>query len=508
MKTVRDKVSAQVGARQAQALQEGQNAPIALIDIGSNTIRLVIFDGLSRTPLVIYTEKAACGLGADLNETGKLSVHGQEKARQNLRRFQSIIEYYECEKIHAFATAAARQASDGRKFIRSIEQQMGWDIDIFSGEKEAMMAALGVLSGETQCHGVIGDLGGGSLELLSYNGEGMKEMISLPYGALSLTHRYDLFQNEARELIQSSLQDVSWLSSYQRFYAVGGTWRALGKIALAYFNSPFKVPHGYVLSAEKVRKVISFVKQEPPSALAKKYGIAKERAALVPMAALILENLIEVAGFSDVAFSYNGVREGVYCHLLPTYHQQMDPLLSACGRWAQRYGRLDVHTAEKIFQWISPLFGAENVQHERIRHAACLLIDIAWFDHPEYQLEQSFLRCLHVPFNVMSHQEQVLLGVMVAERYGKSKKIVAPYMSYLSKEELLYACQVGRSLRLASILNIDIAILLEKTTLQIKGEQLILTVDHSSVMVLGDAVEKRLRQLAKLFELDPLLQEV
>lgn len=504
---VQDYISSKAGELHTGFLKSGIATPVAVVDIGSNTIRLVIFDGVGRTPLAVFNEKIACGLGQYLHETGRLNPKGVEKAYQNLQRFREIVKSSNCQRVLAFATAAARDALDGPEFIEKVREITGFDVRVLTGYEEGRMAALGVLAGNPFCNGIVGDLGGGSLELVDFTEGQHKDIISLPFGALTLAQSFPKRESRQKH-IATFVSKVEWLKGHRTFYAVGGTWRAIGKIALKYFKSPFRVPHGYILDASKAVKLAEYLQTIATEDLVELYDLSKKRAKLVPAAASVLRSVLEHHDFERIVFSYNGAREGVYFDNLPEEAQKLDPLLAACGRWAVHHGRFNAEHAAKLFEWTSPLFKDETFKHARLRHAACLISDISWGDHPEFQTEQGFNRCMKFPFNVTTHKEKLYLAITVARRYGNPSKFLKSYSSYLPEKDIKDALKVGRSLRLCYTLTAGIPELLNDMQLSVENNSLVLTVNAKSVMLLGEAVEKRLAKVARAFDLDPLYREV
>ncbi len=151
---------------EAAASQTERRDSVAVVDIGSNSLRLVVYDGVRRAARIMLNEKVLCGLGRGLSETGRLNQEGVEQARVNLQRFVSLARAIGVSRLDVLATAAVRDADDGREFAAEIERRFGVRVRILAGAEEGRYSALGVLSGIPDAQGFAGDLGGGSVELV------------------------------------------------------------------------------------------------------------------------------------------------------------------------------------------------------------------------------------------------------------------------------------------------------------------------------------------------------
>ena len=163
-----------------------QLEPIGVIDIGSNSVRLVVYEGAVRALTPLFNEKVLCGLGRKVASTGSLDPEAVERALVALVRFKTIARVLRVKSLTAIATAAVREAKNGADFIERGQRAAGCAIEVLSGEKEAELAAKGIMMGFVGDDGVAGDLGGGSLELIDIAGEQLREAATLPLGGLRL----------------------------------------------------------------------------------------------------------------------------------------------------------------------------------------------------------------------------------------------------------------------------------------------------------------------------------
>src|SRR5918998_5198028 len=184
-----------------------ESDPVAIVDIGSNSIRLVVYDGLDRIPSVIFNEKVMAGLGESLSQSGALSEASQDRAVAALRRFALLAKQMGVKRARVVATAAVRDASNGAAFLKRV-RATGFKPEVLSGEQEAMMAGQGVLSGIPEADGIVGDLGGGSLELVDVADGTVRNKASLPFGVLRLDGAGAKGEKAVQKELQKALRDT------------------------------------------------------------------------------------------------------------------------------------------------------------------------------------------------------------------------------------------------------------------------------------------------------------
>jgi exopolyphosphatase/guanosine-5'-triphosphate,3'-diphosphate pyrophosphatase len=217
---------------------------VAVIDIGSNSVRLVVYEKMARSLVSVFNEKTLCGLGREVQSTGLLAPDAVDKALTSLRRFHALCKIQRVGRIYAIATAACRDASNGPDFIAKAERICGCKIEILSGPREAQLSAQGVISGVHKPDGVVGDLGGGSLELIDVRGHRVSGGVTLPLGSLALQDLSHKSLKRAERIVSTELAEVPRLAAGRgrTFYAVGGTWRALARIHIIQSGYPLKGP--------------------------------------------------------------------------------------------------------------------------------------------------------------------------------------------------------------------------------------------------------------------------
>lgn len=483
--------------------------PIGVVDIGSNSVRFVIYDGLTRAPTPVFNEKVLCGLGKSVASTGRLGNKSVRCAIQALTRFHAIARNLGVKSIKAIATAAVREAADGPDFIQRGERELGAPIEVLSGEKEAMLAAQGIMMGIIGADGVAGDLGGGSLELVDICGDRRNDATTLPLGGLRLIDTTKGRIDKAEILAAQSFDAVPWLKvgKGRPFYAVGGTWRALAKMYMEQTNYPLRMMHGFSLPT---RNAIDFceqiIKAKKLSALPGANEVSKARRGVLPYGAAVMYQLLKKMEPSNVIFSVFGVREGLLYSVMTPEERRRDPLLASCETYARLRSRSVDHAFE-LCTWTDALFGPggldETPEEKRLRYAACLLSDIGWRAHPDYRGEQSLNIVAHAGLGGIDHAGLMFLALTVYFRHAGSNEAKGEHLSerfkrLVTKRALNRARIVGAAVRAAHMLSIGMPGVIDVTPLSIAGDRLVLSIPSAFAGLDGERLQRRFGVLATL----------
>lgn len=472
---------------------------VAVIDIGSNSIRLVVYDGLTRAPQPIFNEKVLCGLGRTVEKTGRLNPDGVELALANLARFARLLEGLPVARLDVLATAAVRDAADGAAFVAAVEHRTGLAVRTISGEEEARLSAMGVLSGTPGADGIMGDLGGGSLEVVGLDRGVIGPQVTLPLGPFRLIEASGGRYAGAQRVVDQNLERLSWLGRHKgcTFYPVGGNWRALAKLHMEHVRHPLHIIHHYKVGAAELREFAGLIARQSRSSLDRVLAGSRRRNETLPLAALVMERLLRLAEPSSVIFSAFGLREGHLFDLLSPEQRRQDPLLSACADLAARVGRFGA--GEIMASWVAGLFAGEDESAVRLRLAASLLSDLGWTDHPDYRAEHTYLRILHLPFAGMDHAARAFLALAGYARYAGrvDDALTAPARGLLSEGQVMKALVLGLALRLAHTLTGGTAALLQRASLRLEEEKLVLALPEDAAVLAGEVVQRRLDALAK-----------
>lgn len=489
-----------VARRGRRAPPRARQERAAIVDIGSNSIRLVVFDRVVRAPLLLFNEKVLCGLGRGLDESGRLNESGVESALVNLARFVRLAKAMDVARLDLLATAAVRDATNGPEFVAAVRRRCGVPVRVLSGAEEAKFSALGVVSGIAEADGMMGDLGGGSLELVGLDHGRLGPHVTLPLGPLRVGEAAFGEREQARQLIDSHLETVPWLSDLRgrNFYPVGGAWRSLARIHMDQTGHPLHIIQQYRIDRRQAENLLRVMSRLGRRSLAAISGLPRRRVDTLPFAALLLERLLRIARPEAVIFSAFGLREGYLFHQLPPAQRRRDPLLAAASELSDRDGRFGA-MGDILESWTAPLFADESAAEHRLRHAVCRLSDIAWRDHPDYRAEQSFDRILRLPIGGIDHDERVFAAAAVAARYAGTLDPVAgePVLRMIDEPAMARALVLGLALRLAYSLSGATPKLLAQSALRLVGERLTLVLPQNGSIMYGEAVGRRLEALGR-----------
>lgn len=474
---------------------------LGVIDIGSNSIRLVVYDALKRAPLPLFNEKVFCGLGKGLATTGKLNPEGVQQAEAAITRFLALVKLMDVVELQILATAAVRDATDGASFVEALERKHHIDITVISGKKEARLAAGGVCSSIYKPDGLAGDLGGGSIELIGLEKGDINEQTTLPIGPLRLFDSSKGDKDKMRKLISEALDGERWLEKTHppHFYAIGGSFRALAHIHMEKEKYPLDIVHYYTIKNGAMRKLLKEIHSSNPQEIAKMPGAPAKRAdALIP-AALVLEHILDLTEPMDIIFSSSGIREGYLYEKLSPNLRAEDPLIASCADMASQNGRVPGF-AHELFDWMSPLFVGENDMSRRLRFAACILSEIGWRIHPEYRAEWVFFRVLQSTLTGLSHGERVTLALCLYHRHQSKLKHDWQVLELIKEREMTWARLVGTAANLAFQISGGRAGHLDKVTLSLLKHEIELAFTPEAQDLMSDSVRKRVEGLGEAFK--------
>lgn len=434
----------------------GRGGPVGIVDIGSNSVRLVIYENLSRTPAVVHNEKAICAIGRNMVTTGELNGEGMGLALEALGRFRMLAEAHHVEIREAVATAAARDAGNGQEFVRRAEAAWGGTIRVLSGEEEARLAAEGVLAGIPKASGLVADLGGGSLDMVTVNEGRTGDALTLPFGPLRLMDVARGNADKARDVVDDGLDALENLKSLEggTLYAVGGAWRSFARVDMEETAYPIHVLHGYQIPRARALKLCKVVAQLSRKSLDKMRIVSRRRAESLPYGAVVLERLLLATDLREVVISAYGLREGLLFEKLSVEERARDPLIEFAAATNFRISRTPPH-AEEIFEWASPLFPSERADERRVRLAAFLFSDIGWRRHPDDRALGAFSQVLTAPFAGAGHRARAVIAASVFYRYSGDEDFPRELAlgELLSPDDAALARRIGLSARLAFALS-------------------------------------------------------
>jgi exopolyphosphatase/guanosine-5'-triphosphate,3'-diphosphate pyrophosphatase len=395
---------------------------VGVVDVGSNSVRLVVFDGAARSPAYFYNEKIMCALGAGVSETGILNPEGRVRAVKALKRFQHLARGMGLPALTVVATAAVRDAVDGADFCSEIKRETGLRIWVIDGEEEARLSAQGVLLGWPGSYGLVCDIGGSSMELAEISQGRVGRRVTSSLGPLKL-REIKGGRKGRRKHIQETLDKLMETLGPQRdrLFLVGGSWRAIARIDMHRRSYPLHVLHEYRMSARSISATVEYIKQNDLEEIRQACGISSARMSLVPLAAEVLSRLIVTFRPKDIAISSYGIREGMLYEQMPQRLRDRDPLIESC-RFAEAKDARMPGFGKSLYAFIHPLFKSVPHARRRLIKAACLLHDVSWRAHPDYRAETCFDNATRANLGGLKHSERVFLGLALLHRYSNKRE--------------------------------------------------------------------------------------
>ncbi len=479
----------------------------AVIDVGSNSVRLVIYRLDGRSIWTLYNEKALAGLGRDLPATGRLSPDGVETALPAIRRYRALLDGWRAEDVTAAATAAVREAADGPAFLKRVRDETGLVVRVLTGEEEARYAALGVVAGEPGAEGIVGDLGGSSLELVRLNASGPEEGASLPLGPFALGAPRPLDLDRTRRLIDIALGPHTDRFATKHFHAVGGAWRNLALFNMELTDYPLRIAHQYEMNRTDALAVSRLVARQSRTSLERMQGLSKKRVETLPYSAVVLESLIERLGVERITISAYGVREGLLLDAMDPDIRCRDPLIEGCEALTAARG-FTPELGGALEAWLTPTFEKlPQVFGDRepvLLAAACRLADLGARLHPDHRADLAFEEVLRAPIAGMNHPERAFLASVAFSRHTASTTTpeAQAMARVIGADRRLRARALGGAVRLGCDLSGRNPRLLEKSSLAIQGDRLVLTAARGwEDMLLGEQTTKRAQTLASALKL-------
>lgn len=483
-------------------------APVAgragVIDIGSNSIRLVVYAGAARIPTILFNEKVMAGLGRGLARDGALDAASIERALAALDRFQLLARQMRVESLLTVATAAVRDATNGPAFLARL-QARGLSVELLSGHEEAAMAGHGVLAAIPDANGVVGDLGGGSLELVRVADGQVYESVSLPLGVLRIAAIRAKGPRALERAVTKALDKAGWgsIGAEQPFYLVGGSWRALARLDMHLTRFPLPIVHHYRMPPQEAARLVRVLARAEPKRLRAIAGLPSARIPMLGVAAAVLAVLVRQMQSSELIVSAYGLREGLLHRILPADTRAEDPLLCAAREEGARQGRFPEH-GDLLERWIAPLFGAEGPADARLRHAACLLGDVGWRAHPEFRAERGLETALHGNWVGIDARERAMVGRALFTSFGGVGPLDVVSRLCSADEQAQADCW-GLAMRLGQRLSGGVARALKESRVALAPDAVTLTLTPENAPLYGETVERRHKALANAFGLKAAL---
>ena len=480
---------------------------VGVVDVGSNSIRMVVFDGAARSPAYFYNEKVMAGLGQGLASTGMLNPEGAVRGMAALKRFAVLADSMGIKPLTCVATAAVREAKDGPAFRKAVEKETGLKLWVIDGEEEARLSAQGVLLGWPEAKGLVCDIGGNSMELAEVANGKVGRRISTPLGPFRLQQvkgGEQGLRDHIRKIMEEAAEKLG--RGHEQIYLVGGSWRAIGRLDMVRADYPMTVLHEYRMTPEAVAQTVKWIGGKTIAEMRAATGISQSRMELVPLASLVLKQLVESLKPKSLAVSSYGIREGLLYEQMPETLRLRDPLIEA-ARFSERQMARMPGFGKKLYQFLQPLFAKVPPERDRLIRAACLLHDTTWRTHPDYRADACFDNVTRANMAALSHPERVFLGLSLLHRYKNShaNSPMAPLFALLSEQETRDAEVLGKAMRFGAMFSVKDPAEAGELQLHPKKKLLELRLTKTGRALMGEVAEARFRALAAAMELDPVI---
>ena len=477
----------------------------AIIDIGSNSIRLVVYQGPKRLPSILFNEKVMAGLGRGLAETGAIEPEAMARALNGLARFAALAREMEVSAVRTVATAAVRDAANGGELV-AYARTLGLDVELLSGDAEALAAGRGVLSAIPEADGIVGDLGGGSLELVDVRDGAVGERISFPLGVLRLGAIRAAGEGALERRVSQLLDRAGWRgrAAGRPFYLVGGSWRSLARLDMHLTGYLLPIVHHYTMSAQTVARLNAVLPTLDKARLREVPDLSAARIPTLGDAAALLEVVLHQLDGATTIVSAYGLREGLLYGALEPEVQREDPLIVATRDEGRRLGRFVEH-GDLLDRWIAPLFVDDAPELARLRHAACLLADVGWHANPEFRAERGLDFALHGDWVAIDARGRALVAQALFTGLGGGAKSPKPLAELAPAVELRRAAAWGLAIRLGQRLSGGVAGPLQRARLGRERGAVTLALANGDAALYGETVERRHRALAAALGGEPRL---
>lgn len=471
---------------------------VGVVDVGSNSVRMVVFDGAARSPAYFYNEKIMCGLGKGLAETGALNPEGRKRALAALKRFAHLARGMDVNPMMVVATAAVREATDGPDFHAEVLRETGLRIHVIDGDEEARLSAQGVLLGRPDASGLVCDIGGNSMELARIGEGKVGKRVSTRLGPFRLQQLQGGPQKRQAH-IGAVLKEVQKeiRTEQERLYLVGGSWRVIARLDMERRNYPLLVLHEYRMTPESVLETLDWIASSDTGILRAATGTSSERMELVPYACEMLRELIRVLKPKEIDVSAYGIREGLLYEQMPERLRARDPLIEA-ARMTERHQARSPGYGKKLYEFILPLFADADADRRRLVKASCLLHDTTWRAHPDYRAEACFDNVTRANLGGLDHPGRVFIGLALLHRYKNSRSgsRLEPLFRLLDDRDLKQAEVLGKAMRFGAMFAVGDPAAAGRLKWMPKKKVLGLELTELGVDLFGEVAQARFASLA------------
>ncbi|QJC52996.1 Ppx/GppA family phosphatase [Paenibacillus albicereus] len=508
---------------------------IGIIDIGSNSIRLVVYEATAGgAQRVIDGSKRPARLSQRITADGRIDEETIVELAETLSHFRMLCAHHRTSAVRAVATAALRNAVNGAEVLARLSAESGLDIELLPGEEEAGYGFLGMVNTMDVRDGFLIDIGGGSTEISLFKERTLVQSVSFPFGCVSLARSYadrgmlgDDGLRRLEEMALRAAEEQPWLrwSPGLPLVGVGGTIRALAKVHQAVRHYPFPQTHNYAIPAEDADRLFDTLRAMPLDKRRKVPGLSKDRVDLIVPGLAVLCLFQRLTGASEYRVCAAGLRDGLFFSVQSPERPRLDDVLDYSVRNTYAlYPEAPLPHVNQVNRLSLQLLGtlrgsASGRPLERLGDRADKLLDAASLlyrigasiDHAAYP-KHTFYLLTNCSLNGMSHRENVLTAAIAAFRSrSRCKSQLEPYAALLEPGDVEAAALLGSLLQLAAALDRSETQPISRLEAEAapafeEGRLLLIAVRPSGSLGLErQEVEEAGREFAKLWGLRPEL---
>ncbi len=444
---------------------------IAVIDLGSNTARIVVISADPGHSYRLEDEiREVVRLRQGMTASG-MAEESMARALFTLRLFKRFCDSYGVDLIIPSATSAVREARNGAFFIERVKQELGFTLRVLDGEREAYYATLGALNEVPMVRGFIVDIGGGSAQISEVRERRFQRGASLPLGSLALSEKYiksDTITDDEQQTVQAKideqLESISWLRKKklkpgQLLVGLGGTIRNLAKMEAARSEYPLNTLHGFVLSHKSVKESVRQLAELPLAERQKLLGLSSDRADIILPGAMVIQSILDRLEADELTISVNGLREGLFFeHFWDHLTYPVVAKVRTCSilNMARVYHYQKNHAihvrylADRLFNQLSPLHGYDSAERQLLDSAA-LLHDLGSIISYDSHHKHSQMLIINSGLPGYTSRETAIIALLT-RYHRKGKPSIRGYERLLDADDSRLIRQLAAILRLAEYL--------------------------------------------------------
>ncbi len=472
---------------------------IAVIDMGSNTARLILayilIDGHNDGHFVVFDELTeSVRLGQDMERDGYIKPSKIAQAVKTLKMFKKLCDTNDVDKIYAVATNAIRRAKNQKSFLEEVNSTCGFRLRVLGEDEEAQYIYQGVINSMEYPKGLIMDISGSSIHLIHYNRRNIINRVMLPFGAITLsdlfndgTHTPEETSALIEEYIDGQLAEVPWLKNIDpdiQFIGVGGSFRNLATISKRLRRYALSIIHNYSVGNEEFNNIYDTIKVLPLDKRAKIKGLNEERADIFVSALAAMKSVLKISGLPNIVISSSGLREGImFAYAMPSTMEKPISDIVAHSVYTQlHYCDQNIKHCEKVCNLSILLYKQLRVLHKlprmyvKVLRVAALMHDVGvrlkYYAHNKH----SFYFILNSTLYGLSHRE-LLLAAFVAQGHHANEFNMQEWVKYkdiLHEEDLAAVMKLSVILRIAESLDRSMSGCIKSINCDVLGDSVIM----------------------------------